>query len=297
MTLIPCLQGDLLASDEFLWLLAVSPAAGASAPPLAPITVAGALAPPLTPPPPVDPLPPKISSYSHADWAQKQRAEPLCHAAIRFLILNCPSPFPDGLCDHLPSHARPSPSDVEELASKGRLFTDDDGVTLLVRKLTPPRPPHPDRPGGRAARLLNDEPTRIYVPLLTRPWIMHACHADASCHLGVTRTLQMLERFFWWVGMEVCTRWWVPHCLKCQARTTMSQFFLWPILSLPLPNGPGISVSVDYFGPLAVTPRGNSYILLFTDRFSRRADMYAVTGAEFTAEGTADVLVNQYIPK
>ena len=189
------------------------------------------------------------------------------------------------------------PSGVEELASKGRLFTDDDGVTLLVRKLTPPRPPHPDRPGGRAARLLNDEPTRIYVPLLTRPWIMHACHADASCHLGVTRTLQMLERFFWWVGMEVCTRWWVRHCLKCQARKTTRQTVRWPILSLPLPNGPGISVSVDYFGPLAVTPRGNSYILLFTDRFSRRADMYAVTGAEFTAEGTADVLVNQYIPK
>ncbi|CAB1101426.1 unnamed protein product [Ectocarpus sp. CCAP 1310/34] len=70
----------------------------------------------------------------------------------------------------------------------------------------------------------------------------------------------------------------------------------WPTLCLPLPSGPGVSVSVDYFGPLPLTPRGNTYILLFTDRFSRRADMYAVTAAEFTAEGTADVLVNQYIP-
>ena len=31
-------------------------------------------------------------------------------------------------------------------------------------------------------------------------------------------------------------------------------------------------------------------------RFSRRADMFAVTAAEFTAEGTANILVNQYIP-
>ena len=63
----------------------------------------------------------------------------------------------------------------------------------------------------------------------------------------------------------------------------------WPVISTPLPEGPGIAVSVDYFGPLSVTPRGNTYILLFTDRFSRRADMYAVTAAEFTAEGTPNI--------
>ena len=62
----------------------------------------------------------------------------------------------------------------------------------------------------------------------------------------------------------------------------------WPIISLPLPDGPGAAVSVDYFGPLPVTPRGNAYILLFTDRFSHRADMFPVTAAEFTAEGTVN---------
>ena len=67
-------------------------------------------------------------------------------------------------------------------------------------------------------------------------------------------------------------------------------------LSIPLPNGPGISVSVDYFGPLPIMTRGNSYILLFTDRFSRRVDMFAETAAEFTAEGTANILVNRFIP-
>ena len=42
-------------------------------------------------------------------------------------------------------------------------------------------------------------------------------------------------------------------------------------------------------------PRGNTYILLFTDRFSRRTDMFAVTAAEFTAEGTANIFINRYI--
>ena len=66
-------------------------------------------------------------------------------------------------------------------------------------------------------------------------------------------------------------------------------------LSIP-PEGPGVDVSVDYFGPLPGTSQGNTYILLFTDCFSRRADMFLVTAAEITAEGIANILVNQYIP-
>ena len=64
---------------------------------------------------------------------------------------------------------------------------------------------------------------------------------------------------------------------------------------MPLREGPGVAISVDFFGPLPVTPRGNSYILLITDRFSRRADMFPVAAAPFTAEGTANVLVKKYI--
>ena len=70
----------------------------------------------------------------------------------------------------------------------------------------------------------------------------------------------------------------------------------WPTNTTPLPNGPGIAVSVNYFGPLPVTPRGNTYIPIFVDRFNRRADIFAVTAAEFAAEGTANVLINQHIP-
>ncbi|CAB1103607.1 unnamed protein product [Ectocarpus sp. CCAP 1310/34] len=63
------------------------------------------------------------------------------------------------------------------------------------------------------------------------------------------------------------------------------------------PEGPGTVVGVDFFGPLPVTAKGNSYILLFTGRFRRRADMFAVTAAEFTARGTAHIFVTQYMTK
>ena len=96
--------------------------------------------------------------------------------------------------------------------------------------------------------------------------------------------------------MSVCTRWWLCHCLNCQARKTPRLTVRWPIITMPLPEGPGIAVSVDYLGPLPVTTRGNTYILLFTDRSSRRAEMFPVSAAEFPAEGTANIPVNQYIP-
>ena len=106
----------------------------------------------------------------------------------------------------------------------------------------------------------------------------------------------MLRRFYWWISMDVSTRWWLRHCLKCQARKTSRHTTRWPPLLLPLPNGAGILVSVDYFGPLPLKPRGNAYILLFTDRFSRRADMYATTNTHFAASSTDDILVDRYIP-
>ena len=128
------------------------------------------------------------------------------------------------------------------------------------------------------------------------PWIMQACHSTVSCHLGTTRTLRMLGWFYWWIGMNVCARWWLRHCLKCQARKSPRLTVRWPIISMPLPEGPGIAIGVDYFGPLPVTPRGNTYILLIIGRFSRRADMVPVTAALFTAGSTANALVNKCIP-
>ena len=164
-----------------------------------------------------------LLSYSHCNWDKAQRADPRCDATRRYIQLGRPDPPPPrSLCDHLPSHKRPEIAEITDLAAKGRLLGGDDDTILLVRKqittdLTP------DGHNSHRRRRPFNDPVRIYVPLLARPWIMHACHAEASCHLGVTRTFKMLERFYWWVGMEVCTKWCVLHCLKCQARKTSRQ--------------------------------------------------------------------------
>ena len=129
-----------------------------------------------------------------------------------------------------------------------------------------------------------------------RPRVLRGCHADSVCHFGVTRTLQMLQRFYWWVGLDQSVRWWIIRCLFCQARKTSRQTIRWPTTLMPLPSGPGQIVRVNYFGPLPITRNGNKHILLYTDRFSRYIAAYAVTQDEHTAEGTARIFVKQCIP-
>ena len=71
-----------------------------------------------------------------------------------------------------------------------------------------------------------------------------------------------------------------PPLLEVRSAENPRLTVRWPIISMPLPEGPGIDVSVDYFVYCSVTPRYSTYILLITDRLSRRADMFAVTAAE-----------------
>ena len=119
----------------------------------------------------------------------------MCHAAMRYISIGRPLVLPPDFLVCCPTHTRPSLSDIQELAGKGRLHTTDDDIALLVRNPTPPPRSAKANSVGRAGCLLNDEPVRIYVPLLMRPGIMQACPSTASWHLGTTRTLRMLEWF------------------------------------------------------------------------------------------------------
>ena len=76
-----------------------------------------------------------VERFSNNDWECEQRAEPVCDAGIRHLLLGSPSVLLDDFLLHLAPHKRPPLSEVRSLTDKGRLYTDDDGIFLLVRKL------------------------------------------------------------------------------------------------------------------------------------------------------------------
>ena len=229
--------------------------------------------------------------YTYTDWLCEQRAESLSSATLRFLSLGPPSPPPDDLLEYISSTRRPSLAQVLTLATIDQLHTTDDSTVLLVHRPHTDSTCHARNPPPPSL----DPPHRVYVSMLMRPWILHTCYSTTSCLLGVSRTLSMLRHFYWWIGRDISTRWWLRPCLNHQARLTSCHTIRWSTLSSPFPNGPGILVSVNYSGSLPLTLLSNACILLFTDRFSRRADMYATTEAQFTTSGTTDILVDRYI--
>ena len=99
-----------------------------------------------------------VAGYSNDEWSREQQAEPLCHTVMLYITLGRPPALPDDFVSCFPSHQRPSFSEIQKIAGKGRLHTTDDGTVLLVHHPTPQSPPDSQRPVGRTACLLNDEP-------------------------------------------------------------------------------------------------------------------------------------------
>lgn len=57
-----------------------------------------------------------------------------------------------------------------------------------------------------------------------------------------------------------------------------------------------IAIRVERFGPIPCAPHENTCILLFSDKISLRDNLHVISVVEFTAEGTAKILVNCSIP-
>ena len=104
---------------------------------------------------------------------------------MRYMAISPPSVLLDDFVSCHPSHQRPSLSDIQDLADKGRLYTTDDDIALLVRNPTPPLAKSAETNSvGSVACLLIDEPIRMYVPLRMRPWITQACYSTVLATLA-----------------------------------------------------------------------------------------------------------------
>jgi hypothetical protein len=97
--------------------------------------------------------------------------------------------------------------------------------------------------------------------------IKHA-HEDLG-HFGVRRTYSLLQIHYWWRGMQQQVQAMVARCVVCN-RVRASFNAPMPQLQ-PLPiMGLGYRWSLDFAGPLPITPRHNKWIELVAlpDKFS-----------------------------
>ena len=125
----------------------------------------------------------------------------------------------------------------------------------------------------------------VVCPAKMRKDIIWATHKLS--HAGFMKTLKRLRLIWFWPGMTSDIRRLVKSCEVCQ--TAKSGGLHRPFSQGPLWVGrPWQKVAIDLLGPLPVTPKGNKWILVLVDHFTRWQDAIALPDA--TAPVVADAL-------
>lgn len=108
-----------------------------------------------------------------------------------------------------------------------------------------------------------------------------------SNHMGEWRTYQRLLLNWYWPGMQADVRRTVRNCTICQQQKNARHPENHNRRRL-YTGRPWQRLAIDFTGPLDETPRGNKWILVVTDHFTRWCDAYPLP--EATAAATAKIL-------
>ena len=136
---------------------------------------------------------------------------------------------------------------------------------------------------------------QFLVPAKLRSEILHQMHhAIFSGHLGKKKTREKTLQHFYWYGLREDTNNWVQGCDICGAVKTPPKSLRAPLGAMPV-GAPMDRLGTDFLGPLPLTPRGNRYILVVTDYFTKWVEIFALP--DQTAITTAEVILNEVIAR
>jgi hypothetical protein len=125
---------------------------------------------------------------------------------------------------------------------------------------------------------------KVYIPPTLRERIMKEGHdAPIAGHPGITKTLKLIKRNYWWPLMNQDIEKYVKGCDSCQRNKTIRQPKATELRPHDTPTTPWESISVDIVGPLPVSNSHNA-ILAVIDRFSKMIRLIPTTTELTSAE-------------
>lgn len=148
----------------------------------------------------------------------------------------------------------------------------------------------------RKAQIQDPDPgggptNRLYVPKAVRSQVLQWAHSSRlTCHPGISRTLDFLQRRFWWPTAKKDVISLVRACPVCNRGKTSHlppQGLLHP---LPIPHRPWSHLSMDFITGLPPS-HGNTVILVIVDRFSKAARFIPLPKLP-SAKETADLITS-----
>uniref|UniRef100_H3ACW4 Gypsy retrotransposon integrase-like protein 1 n=1 Tax=Latimeria chalumnae TaxID=7897 RepID=H3ACW4_LATCH len=111
-----------------------------------------------------------------------------------------------------------------------------------------------------------------------------------SGHLGIAKTLKRLQHRVFWPDMRADVVAYVKSYQICQTTKPSQQRPAGYMIPIE-PQYPWEYCGVDFIGPLPRTPRGNQYLLIFLDFFSKWVEIFPVKAA--TAQTAAAKFIEE----
>jgi transposase InsO family protein len=143
---------------------------------------------------------------------------------------------------------------------------------------------------GRVYRVVNDE-LKWVVPKSVRWQIVQKNHDDVG-HCGFDKTLQRIKKHYWFAKMRRFVKKYVTSCLECahhKAPGGKREGGLHPIEKVSIPFH---TIHADHLGPFIKSKKGNCYLLVIIDSFTKYAN---VTAVKNTKSATSIKVIKEHI--
>lgn len=139
----------------------------------------------------------------------------------------------------------------------------------------------------------NNTTYQIVMPLSQRRFILQQMHdSKTSGHLGVTKTLNKIRQAYYWPGLQSDVRSYVAGCDLCARRKAPLKTKRAPMQPLQV-GYPMERIATDILGEFPVTDKGNRYILVVSDYFTKWTEAFPMPNME--AQTVARLIVEEVI--
>ena len=128
---------------------------------------------------------------------------------------------------------------------------------------------------------------QIALPKTLRERVMALAHKPVcAAHPGSRKMYATLRRTYFWPTMALDCHFFLRNCPECSRERVTLRKHTRALVLFPA-NAPLESIAMDLLGPFLKTPRGNTHILVITDRYSKltrtvpmaKTDAYSVAVA------------------
>uniref|UniRef100_A0A8D0HDL6 Gypsy retrotransposon integrase-like protein 1 n=1 Tax=Sphenodon punctatus TaxID=8508 RepID=A0A8D0HDL6_SPHPU len=163
----------------------------------------------------------------------------------------------------------PAPAHQGETICPPRAFAAAGMTLAQFKHLVQQDPSLPEKAPGTQTAELHDHHEVIVVPTGARHEVLRAHHdAPLAGHPGQRRTLQLIQRHFWWPTIRQDTRDYVLGCAVCSRTKSPRQSPSGLLQLAPQAQGPWQRINMDFIVELPPA-RGYTTILVVVDQFTK----------------------------